>query len=86
VPQAPVWDYAKLFAQPQAEERGLRVTVRDPQGRPVDLIGTPFHIAGATLPEPTMPPTLGQDTDEVLREVLGLDPARMEELRRTGVL
>ncbi|HKI36793.1 MAG TPA: CaiB/BaiF CoA-transferase family protein [Gemmataceae bacterium] len=86
VPHAPVWDYATLFAQPQAAARGLRVTVRDPQGRPVDLIGTPFHIGGATLPSPSMPPALGEHTDEVLREVLGLDAARVEELRRAGVV
>jgi crotonobetainyl-CoA:carnitine CoA-transferase CaiB-like acyl-CoA transferase len=86
VPHAPVWDYATLFAQPQAEARGLRVTVRDPQGNPVDLVGTPFHIAGAALPPPSMPPALGQHTDEVLREVLGLDAARVAELRRTGVV
>ncbi len=86
VPHAPVWDYATLFAQPQAEARGLKVTVRDPQGRPVDLIGTPFRIGGATLPAPSMPPALGQHTDEVLRDVLGLDPARVAELRRAGVV
>jgi crotonobetainyl-CoA:carnitine CoA-transferase CaiB-like acyl-CoA transferase len=86
VPHAPVWDYATLFTQPQAEARGLRVTVRDPQGRPVDLAGSPFHVAGATLPQPSMPPALGQHTDEVLREVLGLDPARVAELRRAGVV
>jgi crotonobetainyl-CoA:carnitine CoA-transferase CaiB-like acyl-CoA transferase len=86
VPHAPVWDYAQLFAQPQAAARGLRVTVRDPQGRPVDLVGTPFHVAGTTLPPPVMPPALGQDTDDVLRDVLGLDAARLAELRRQGVI
>jgi len=86
VPHAPVWDYAMLFAQPHAKERGLSVSVRDPQGRPVDLIGTPFHIAGTTLPTPTIPPNLGQHTEEVLREVLGLDAARVDELRRAGVV
>ena len=86
VPHAPVWDYATLFAQSHAKERGLRVTVRDPQGRPVDLVGTPFHIGGTTLPVPTMPPTLGQHTEEVLREVLGLDAARVDELHQRGVV
>jgi crotonobetainyl-CoA:carnitine CoA-transferase CaiB-like acyl-CoA transferase len=86
VPHAPVWDYATLFTQSQAEARGLRVTVRDPQGRPVELIGSPFHIGGTTLPSPSMPPALGQHTEEVLREVLGLNAARVEELRRAGVV
>jgi formyl-CoA transferase len=62
------------------------VTVRDPQGRPVDLVGTPFHIAGTTLPHAAIPPRLGQHTDAVLTEVLGVDAARLAELRRQGVI
>ena len=29
VPHAPLWDYAEVYSQQQAEERGFRVTVRD---------------------------------------------------------
>jgi crotonobetainyl-CoA:carnitine CoA-transferase CaiB-like acyl-CoA transferase len=86
VPHAPVWSYAELFAQPHAEARGLRVTVRDPEGRPVDLIGSPFHIGGASLPTLTMPPKLGENTAEVLRETLGLDESHIEDLRRKKVI
>jgi glutaryl-CoA transferase len=86
VPHAPVWDYAQLFQQPQVVARGLRVTVRDPEGQPVDLVGSPFHIGGATLPEHRAPPRLGQDTNRVLSELLGLDATRLAELRREGVI
>jgi crotonobetainyl-CoA:carnitine CoA-transferase CaiB-like acyl-CoA transferase len=86
VPHAPVWNYADLFAQPQAAARGLRLTVRDPQGRPVELVGAPFHIGGVDAPAATMPPRLGEHTDEVLTEMLGLDAARLAELRGRGVV
>ena len=86
VPHAPVLDYAQLLAQPQTEARGLRVTVRDPNGQVVDLIGSPYHIAGATLPAATMPPGLGQDTEAVLRELLGYDDARIAKLKQGGVV
>ena len=86
VPHAPVWNYATLFRQPQALARNLRMTVRDPDGKPIDLVGMPFHIAGTTLPEAKVPPRLGQDTDVVLREVLGLEPDKIAELRRSGVI
>jgi crotonobetainyl-CoA:carnitine CoA-transferase CaiB-like acyl-CoA transferase len=86
VPHAPVWDYETLFAQPQADARGLRLTVRDVEGRPVDLVGSPFHIAGTTLPAAAMPPRLGQDTDQVLSELLGLDSPRLSQLREQGVI
>jgi crotonobetainyl-CoA:carnitine CoA-transferase CaiB-like acyl-CoA transferase len=86
VPHAPVWTYAEVFASEQAAARGLRVEVRDPSGRPVNLIGPPFHIAGATLPAPTAPPTLGQHTDEVLTNLLDLDAAQLEDLRSLKVI
>jgi formyl-CoA transferase len=86
VPHAPVWNYAALFGSPQAQVRGLSVTVRDPEGRPVELIGSPFHIGGAAAPAPTAPPGLGQHTDEVLRTLLGIDKQRLAELRQQGVI
>jgi crotonobetainyl-CoA:carnitine CoA-transferase CaiB-like acyl-CoA transferase len=86
VPHAPVCDYADLFANPQAAARGLRVTVHDPQGKPVDLVGSPFHIDNTPTPTPTMPPALGEQTDTVLGELLGLEAEALAELRRRGVI
>jgi crotonobetainyl-CoA:carnitine CoA-transferase CaiB-like acyl-CoA transferase len=86
VPHAPVWNYAELFQQPQVAARGMRVEVRDPQGRALDLLGTPFHIDGVNMPPPTMPPALGQDTDEVLTGLLGLGTDQVAELRAKGVI
>jgi formyl-CoA transferase len=81
-----VWDYAELFADPQAASRGLRVQVCDPRGKPVDLIGTPFHVAGTEPPAPTLPPQLGEHTEEVLTQVLGLDSEQIRSLRAKGVI
>jgi crotonobetainyl-CoA:carnitine CoA-transferase CaiB-like acyl-CoA transferase len=85
VPHAPVWTHADLFAHPEMAGR-LRAVVRDPSGHPVDLVASPFHIAGAASPAPTAPPALGQHTDEVLTQLLGLSAARVAELRRQGVV
>jgi crotonobetainyl-CoA:carnitine CoA-transferase CaiB-like acyl-CoA transferase len=86
VPHAPVWNYAQLFAEPQTAARQLRVTVRDVDGNPIDLLGSPFHIEGSTLPVASAPPLLGQDTDAVLTELLGLDAAELEKLRQQRVI
>jgi crotonobetainyl-CoA:carnitine CoA-transferase CaiB-like acyl-CoA transferase len=85
VPHAPVWTYADLFRQPEMAER-LRVTVRDPDGHPVDLVASPFHITGAQMSPPTAPPKLGQHTDEVLTQVLGLNSEQVKDLRQKGVV
>jgi crotonobetainyl-CoA:carnitine CoA-transferase CaiB-like acyl-CoA transferase len=86
VPHAPVWDYATLFASPQAQERGFRITVRDHEGHPVDLLGSPFHVAGTTLPPPSAPQKLGQSTARVLSQWLGLDDPTLAQLHSRGVI
>ncbi len=86
IPHAPVWDYGRLFAHEQAKDRGLLVRVTDARGKAVDLLGTPFHIGGARLPEPTVPPELGQDTESVLGEWLGLSSEKVAALRQEGAI
>jgi crotonobetainyl-CoA:carnitine CoA-transferase CaiB-like acyl-CoA transferase len=64
----------------------MSLTVTDPHGRPVDLIGSPFHIAGAGPPTPRTPPELGADTAAVLTELAGLGAEEIAELRDRGVV
>ncbi|MBI3408619.1 MAG: CoA transferase [Planctomycetes bacterium] len=85
VPHAPVWNYEQLFASPQAVARGLKVTVRDHEGKPVDLVGSPFRIEGCTLPQPKLPPKLGGDTVEILWDTLALD-TDLARLQDSGVI
>ncbi len=81
VPHAPVLDYAQLFALEQVKQRGMKTTVRDPAGNVVELAGSPFHLQGVDLPPASMPPALGEQTEEVLRAVLGLDAEGIARLR-----
>ena len=86
IPHAVVLDYEQLFQHEQISARNMKVTVRDPAGQPVDLLGSPFHIHGTTLPEAQLAPGLGAHTAELLRELFGMDPARIEELRQRGIV
>ena len=86
VPHAPVCNYEQVFKLPQAEARGLRVTVRDHQGQAIDMVNSPFHIAGSSLPPFRLPPRMGQDTDHVLQTLLGLDAKTIAELRQLGAI
>jgi crotonobetainyl-CoA:carnitine CoA-transferase CaiB-like acyl-CoA transferase len=52
----------------------------------IELVGSPFHIGGINPSSPVTPPALGQHTEEVLAQLLGLDPARLQELRAQGVI
>ncbi len=85
VPHAVVRDHAAVFADPQTLARKMKVTVRDPAGNPVDLVGNPLHLFGAPTAPPRLPPRLGEATDMVLQE-LGLTPDEVAELRAKGVV
>ena len=86
VPHAVVRTYADVFADPQTAARGMKLTVRDPAGNAVDLIGNPVKMHGANAAEPTMPPRLGEQTASVLSELLGLDAAAVGALKARGVV
>ena len=56
---------------------------------PIDAVGCeqlplPVFVDGDPLPVPTMAPTVGENTDDVMTDVLGLDDARIAELREGG--
>ena len=56
---------------------------------PIDAVGCeqlplPVFVNGKKLPVPTMAPTLGQHTDDVMAEVLGKDASEIAKLREQG--
>lgn len=85
VPHAVVRDYPAAFADPQSVARGMKVTVRDPAGTPVDLVGSPFHLTGGVLRPPGMPPGLGEQTDAILSEA-GYSAEQIRQLRAAGAV
>ena len=51
-----------------------------------EMLPTPIKFVGETLPHLTMAPTVGEHTEQVLREVLGWDDARIAAAREAGAL
>ncbi len=87
VPCGPVNDIGQVFADPQVQARGMRITLPHPLAGTgtVDLIGNPLKLSATPVDYRRPPPTLGQHTDEVLRE-LGLDEAELRTLRAEGAI
>ncbi len=88
VPSGPIFDFEEAFSDPQAVERGARVTQPHPTSAAgtVDTIGNPLKISETPVTYRRPPPTLGQHTDEVLAEHLGLGGAALARLRDAGVI
>lgn len=78
----------EVFADPQIRHRGMQIEMPHPlsDSGTVKLIGNPIKLSDAPVSYRTAPPTLGQHSDEVLGDILGLAPDHIEALRRAGVV
>jgi crotonobetainyl-CoA:carnitine CoA-transferase CaiB-like acyl-CoA transferase len=52
----------------------------------ITMLGIPMKFSGTPASVRTAPPTLGQHSDEVLRDVLGYDALRIARLRENKVV
>ncbi|MGQ0830942.1 MAG: CaiB/BaiF CoA transferase family protein [Microthrixaceae bacterium] len=82
-PIAPVNTPKTLADDPQFQDR-LPWIPRERVGN--DQVPSPIKVIGEELPLPAKAPSAGEHTDVVLREVLGYDEARIEDLRARGAL
>jgi crotonobetainyl-CoA:carnitine CoA-transferase CaiB-like acyl-CoA transferase len=82
-PIAPVNTPQTLADDPQFQDR-LPWYPREALG--AEQLPSPIKLLGEELPVPTQAPTVGQHTDDVLREVLDYDDERVRTLRADGAL
>jgi crotonobetainyl-CoA:carnitine CoA-transferase CaiB-like acyl-CoA transferase len=88
VPVGPVNDIGQVFADPQVLARGMKVTMPHPSAGSgtVDLIGNPIKLSESPVDYKRPPPTCGQHTDEVLKELLFLEDKEIADLRAKGIV
>ena len=86
VPAGPVNSLDKVFADPQTLSRGMRVEMPHPTAETVQLAGTPLNLSGTPTQMRIPPPLLGEHTDEILTNLLGLNDKAIADLRQDGVI
>ena len=70
----------------RAIQGGLVTEQPHPVAGSTHVLAPPYRIDGQRLPVRNPPPQLGQDTDEVLGRMLGMDAQRLAQLRERGVV
>jgi formyl-CoA transferase len=86
LPAGPINDIAQVFADPQVAHRAMVIEVDHPTAGRVRLPGIPVKFAGTPARVQGPPPLLGEHTDDVLRDVLGLTEEAVAALRAEGVV
>jgi crotonobetainyl-CoA:carnitine CoA-transferase CaiB-like acyl-CoA transferase len=86
VPAAPIQTVDRVLSDPQVRHRGMVVTLEHEGLGRLPTLGTPIKVDGVTEFRPAPPPRLGQHTDDVLTTLLKYSAARLDALRREGVI
>jgi crotonobetainyl-CoA:carnitine CoA-transferase CaiB-like acyl-CoA transferase len=85
VPVTTAYTAADIFADPHIAARGDLVEVMDPVAGPMRQQAPFPRFVGEPPVAPSGAPRLGEHTDEVLCDILGLTPADVDGLRARGV-
>jgi crotonobetainyl-CoA:carnitine CoA-transferase CaiB-like acyl-CoA transferase len=85
IPCGPINTTAELMDEEQLALRGMYLDLERPDVGRLRFAGAPWRGPGV-LERWTPPPELGEHTDVVLREMLGLSDDRLRALHRDGVI
>ena len=85
VPAGPILDYGQVFADPHVRHREMAVEVEHPRAGRSRVLGIPVKLSSTPGSIRRPAPTLGQHTDEVLKE-LGYDAAAVANLKARNIV
>ncbi len=86
VPCGAINNLAEVFADPQVQARDMVTTWTHPVGGKVNLVSSPMKLSETPVRTDLPPPLLGQHTDEVLQQLLGLEIDALQSLRERRVI
>ena len=86
IPCGPVNTVDKVIQDPQIRAREMLVDIQDPTAGPITVAGFPIKLSATPGAARGPAPGLGEHTEVVLEQWLGLEPAAVARLREEGVV
>lgn len=86
IPVGAINNISQVVEHPQVKARRSLRDVNHPSVGQVRVVGSPVRLSKTPAKEPTPSPVLGQHTEEVLREVVGLNANEIAALDAAGVI
>lgn len=86
IPAGPINDVATALEDPQVQARGMVQAIEHPTVGTIKVLGPVAKFGRTPATVRLAPPPLGYHTEEILRDWLGYDAARIASLRQRGVI
>ncbi|MEM3085979.1 MAG: CaiB/BaiF CoA-transferase family protein [Halobacteria archaeon] len=86
VPAGPASTIPEMFNDPQMLHRKMVVEMEHPKLGKIKVLGSPLKLSDTPPVFRRAAPGLGEHTEEVLKEWLGLDAGKVAELKKGGVV
>ena len=86
VPAGAINSVAEAFGSEEMAARGLVHIIPHPEAGTVPNVRLPFRLHGTPLADPVAAPGLSQHAEEILRDLLGYDAAKIEALTASGAV
>ena len=86
MPATPILTVDRVLSDQQVIQRGMVVTMDHPLYGKTRTLGTPVKMDGAMGLEVSPAPRLGEQTNEILTEMLKYSNVKIAELRATGAI
>jgi crotonobetainyl-CoA:carnitine CoA-transferase CaiB-like acyl-CoA transferase len=86
IPMGAINSIPQVVEHPQVIARGTLVETTHPRAGTVRMVGAPVRLSETPGAVRTPAPMLGEHTDAVLRELLGLDDRAIAALREVGAI
>ncbi|MFM9887896.1 MAG: CaiB/BaiF CoA transferase family protein [Burkholderiales bacterium] len=86
VPCGAINNMQEVFEDPHVQARGMRVDIPHPLSGTVPSVASPMRFSETPVTYDRPPPLLGQHTDEILRDLLGLGADEISRLREARIV
>lgn len=77
---------AQSLEEPQVNARNLMVNIPHPQNPDFAMVGSPIKTSGTPVEYVRPAPMLGQHTDDILGQRLGLSAEQLAQLKVRGIV
>ena len=76
----------RVFSHPQIKPRNMVIEVKHPTAEKIRLVGIPVKYSETPGSVRLPPPLLGQNTEEIIQDLLGYSREETEIFRHEGVI